>query len=233
MAADRVIINHCHTLAPALIDKQTVMEMLWDADFYRDVLYHSEYGAMLHSGPLTGTPGDRAKSETIAWLAERQVGESAVNYRLHDWLISRQRYWGAPIPMIYCPDCGTVPVPYEDLPVLLPADVEFMPTGESPLRFHQGLFEHHLPPLWRSRRNVKLIRWTPLCARRGISTLTSPPTTGRVEPVTAEDTPVDPAEMEYWAPVDQYTGGIEHATMHLIYTRFFTKAMRDMGLGGF
>ena len=232
VAADRVIINHCHTLAPALIDKQTVMEMLWDVDFYRDVLYHPEYGAMLHSGPLTGTPGDRAKSETVAWLAERQVGEPAVNYRLHDWLISRQRYWGAPIPMIHCPDCGTVPVPYEELPVLLPEDVEFMPTGESPLRFHQDFLNTTCPRCGGPAQRETDTMDTFMCSSWYQYAYLSPYYKAG-QPVTAEDTPVDPAEMAYWAPVDQYTGGIEHATMHLIYTRFFTKTMRDMGLVDF
>ncbi|MBC7317173.1 MAG: class I tRNA ligase family protein, partial [Chloroflexi bacterium] len=94
------------------------MELLYATPWYRDVLLHVEYGEMIHSGEFSGTPGDRAKAEVTKWLEEKGLGHFAVNYRLHDWLISRQRYWGAPIPIIYCDKCGTVPVPYEDLPVL-------------------------------------------------------------------------------------------------------------------
>ena len=114
------------------------MEMWSAVEWYRDVLYHHDYGAMINSGPFTGTPGAVAKAKVTAWLAERGVGKAAVNYRLHDWLISRQRYWGAPIPMIYCDQCGIVPVPYEDLPVRLPDDAEIPPTGENALKFHEG-----------------------------------------------------------------------------------------------
>ena len=227
--ADRVIIHHCHTLAVETQSKQTVMEMLWEVEFYQDLLYHAEYGTMIHSGPLTGTPGDQAKATTITWLAEREVGKAAINYRLHDWLISRQRYWGTPIPMIYCDDCGTVPVPYEDLPVLLPEDVEFMPTGESPLKFHEGFLHTTCPQCGGPATRETDTMDTFMCSSWYHYAYISPYWKAD-EPLTADDSPIDPAEMAYWAPVDQYTGGIEHATMHLIYTRFFTKAMRDMGL---
>jgi leucyl-tRNA synthetase len=205
------------------------MELLWDEPFYRDVLYHADYGAMIHSGPLTGAPGDRAKAETIAWLEERDMGHGAVNYRLHDWLISRQRYWGTPIPMIYCDTCGTVPVPYDELPVLLPEDVEFMPSGESPLKFHAGFLNTTCPncggPATRETDTMDTFMCSSWYQYGYLS-----PYWREGEPVSADACPVDPRELAYWAPVDQYTGGIEHATMHLIYTRFFTKTMRDMGL---
>jgi leucyl-tRNA synthetase len=230
--ADRVIISHCHALEPAVQDKRTVMEMLWGVDFYRDVLYHAEYGTMIHSGPLTGTPGDQAKARTITWLAERGVGDAAINYRLHDWLISRQRYWGAPIPMIHCDECGTVPVPYRDLPVLLPEDVAFMPTGESPLKFHEGFLHTTCPNCGGPAKRETDTMDTFMCSSWYQYAYLSPYWKAG-EVLTAGDTPIDPAEMAYWAPVDQYTGGIEHATMHLIYTRFFTMAMRDMGLVDF
>ncbi len=230
--ADRVITNQCHALEPGTADKQTVMEILWDVDFYKDVLYHADYGTMIHSGPLTGTPGESAKTTTIAWLAEREAGDAAINYRLHDWLISRQRYWGAPIPMIYCDDCGTVPVPYEDLPVVLPEDVEFMPTGESPLRFHQGFLNTTCPKCGGPATRETDTMDTFMCSSWYHYAYIAPYWKDG-ETLSADDSPVDPVEMAYWAPVDQYTGGIEHATMHLIYTRFFTKAMRDMGLISF
>ena len=160
------------------------------------------------------------------------MGEYAVNYRLHDWLISRQRYWGTPIPMVYCDECGVVPVPYEDLPVLLPEDAEHPPVGRERAQVSRGLFEHHLPQV-RRPRSARRTRWTPLCAPRGTSMPIVSPYYHEGEPAHADSMPFDPKEGAYWLPVDQYTGGIEHATMHLIYTRFFTKAMRDMGVVDF
>ncbi|MBE9506741.1 MAG: leucine--tRNA ligase, partial [Chloroflexi bacterium] len=102
-------------------------------------------GPMVNSGRFTGTPGDVAVRKVTEWLEKQGTGKAAVNYRIRDWLISRQRYWGAPIPMIYCDECGIVPVPYEDLPVLLPEDAGFLPTGESPLKFHQGFLHTTCP----------------------------------------------------------------------------------------
>ena len=98
------------------------------------------HGTMVNSGLLTGTPADKSLETAVAFLEQMGIGHGAVTYRLHDWLISRQRYWGAPIPIIYCPKCGTVPVPEDQLPVLLPDDVEWLPTGVSPLKLH---------PTWR------------------------------------------------------------------------------------
>jgi leucyl-tRNA synthetase len=178
-------------------------------------------GEMVNSGSLTGTPGETAFDQTIAYLEEKGVGKRAVNYRLRDWLISRQRYWGAPIPIIYCPECGTVPVPDEDLPVELPDDVEWRPTGESPLKLH---------PDWR-------FTTCPVCgakAERETDTMDTFMCSSwyhlRYLSPGYHEYPFDPREYDYWMPVDTYTGGIEHATMHLIYTRFFHKACRDLGI---
>jgi leucyl-tRNA synthetase len=178
-------------------------------------------GEMVNSGSLTGTPGETAFDQTIAYLEEKGVGKRAVNYRLRDWLISRQRYWGAPIPIIYCPECGTVPVPDEDLPVELPEDVEWRPTGESPLKLH---------PDWR-------FTTCPICgakAERETDTMDTFMCSSwyhlRYLSPGYDEYPFDPREYDYWMPVDTYTGGIEHATMHLIYTRFFHKASRDLGI---
>ncbi|MBN1484667.1 MAG: leucine--tRNA ligase [Chloroflexia bacterium] len=221
LAGEREILERCQALEPAVGDKRTVMDMLWDCQFYRDILYHDAYSRMIFSGPLSGTPGDQAVRRTIDWLAERDRGEFAVNYRLRDWLISRQRYWGAPIPIVYCPDCGIVPVPEEELPVRLPQDVDFLPTGESPLKLHEGFRHTSCPQCGRPAERETDTMDTFVCSSWYQYRYLSPHD---------EQAPFDPEVGRYWLPVDQYTGGVEHATMHLIYTRFFTKVMRDMGL---
>ncbi len=178
-------------------------------------------GPAINSGFLDGLGVDDAKSRMIEWLEERGAGEGTVTYRLHDWLISRQRYWGTPIPIIYCDECGTVPVPEKDLPVVLPEDAEFTPTGESPLKLHEGF------------RNVEC----PKCggpAERETDTMDTFMDSSwywyRYLSPHYDEGPFDPERAKKWLPVDQYTGGIEHAVMHLLYARFFTKVMRDLGL---
>lgn len=179
------------------------------------------YGRMINSGPLSGTPAEQAFDRTIAYLEEIGKGHRTINYRLRDWLISRQRYWGAPIPIVYCPEHGAVPVPDEQLPVELPEDVEWLPTGESPLKLH---------PTWKHTT-------CPVCdqpAHRETDTMDTFMCSSwyhlRYLSPDYHEWPFDPREYDYWMPVDTYTGGIEHATMHLIYTRFFHKAARDMGI---
>jgi len=179
-------------------------------------------GDMVNSGPLTGTPGAEAFQRAVGYLEARGLGNGAVNYKLRDWLISRQRYWGAPIPIVYCPACGPVAVPESQLPVLLPDDVEWKPTGESPLKLH---------PTWR-------FTTCPQCggpAERETDTMdtfmcSSWYHLGYLNKGMSDQYPFPPEEYDYWMPVDTYTGGIEHATMHLIYTRFFHKACRDVGI---
>ena len=178
-------------------------------------------GAMIDSGPLTGTPGEEAIARTIEWLGERGIGRAEVVYRLRDWLISRQRYWGCPIPVVHCARCGAVPVPEDQLPVELPDDVEWRPTGESPLKFH---------PTWRHTT-------CPRCeqpAERETDTMDTFMCSSwyhlRYLSPDCNDGPFEGDEYRYWMPVDTYTGGAEHATMHLMYTRFFHKANRDLGI---
>lgn len=180
-----------------------------------------EYGRMTNSGTLTGTPADEAFERAIEYLETRGIGKRDVNYRLHDWLISRQRFWGAPIPIIHCPDCGLVPVPEDELPVLLPEDIEWRPTGQSPLKLH---------PTWR-------FTTCPECgepAERDTDTMDTFMCSSwyhlRYLSPDYDDGPFDQQEYDYWMPVNTYTGGIEHATMHLLYTRFFHKACRDLGI---
>ncbi len=190
-------------------------------------------GVMMNSGIFDGTPAPLpGKGKVIEWLAEQGLGKAAINYRLRDWLISRQRYWGAPIPMLYCDHCGLVPVPYEELPVMLPDDVDFMPTGESPLKYHEGFLHTTCPQCGGPARRETDTMDTFMCSSWYQYAYLSP-YYQEGQAAHADSSPWDPAEGKYWMPVDTYTGGAEHATMHLIYTRFFTKALRDAGLVDF
>lgn len=227
--ADRDILARCQALQPSVRACRSVMDMLHSQPFYRDVLFHAEYGAMIHSGAFSGTPGDQAKRQVTAWLAGQGKGEHRINYRLHDWLISRQRYWGAPIPIVYCDHCGTVPVPYEDLPVLLPEDAKIPPSGENALKFHTGFLNTPCPRCGGPATRETDTMDTFMCSSWYQYAYLSP-YYRQDEPAHADSTPIDPIQAAYWLPVDVYTGGIEHATMHLIYTRFFTKALRDLGI---
>ncbi|MEA1978745.1 MAG: leucine--tRNA ligase [Chloroflexota bacterium] len=179
------------------------------------------YGTMINSGPLTGTPGEEAFDRANTYLEEKGTGKFAINYRLHDWLISRQRYWGAPIPMVICPKCGIVPVPEDQLPVVLPDDIEWRPTGESPLKFHPTWKNTTCPECGGPAERETDTMDTFMCSSWYHLRYLSPD---------YDKGPFDQKEYDYWMPVDSYTGGMEHATMHLIYTRFFHKAFRDIGI---
>jgi leucyl-tRNA synthetase len=181
----------------------------------------AHYGAMVNSGPLTGTDADAAVNKTITYLEKNELGEGAVIYRLRDWLISRQRYWGAPIPMVYCQTCGVQPVPEDQLPVLLPDDIEWRPTGESPLKFHPTWKQTTCPNCDEPAERETDTMDTFMCSSWYHLRYLSPD---------YADGPFSQQEYDYWMPVDTYTGGAEHYTMHLIYTRFFHKALRDMGI---
>ena len=186
-------------------------------------------GEMMNSGAFDGTAVDGAVGKVTAWLEETGRGTRAVNYRLRDWLISRQRMWGAPIPIIYCEQCGPVPVPYEDLPVLLPDDAEFRPTGESPLKYHEGFRYVKCPQCGGDGERETDTMDTFMCSSWYQYAYVTPYYKAG-QAIHAGDMPWNPELGRYWLPVDQYTGGIEHATMHLLYTRFFTKALRDLGV---
>ena len=179
------------------------------------------HGAMVNSGPLSGTPEENTMEAAIAYIEKLGVGKGAVTYRLHDWLISRQRYWGAPIPIIYCPHCGALPVPEEQLPVLLPDDVEWLPTGESPLKLHPTWRFTTCPACGSAAERETDTMDTFMCSSWYFMRYLSPDYSSY---------PFDPQKYRDWMPVDTYTGGSEHATMHLMYVRFFHKACRDCGI---
>jgi leucyl-tRNA synthetase len=178
-------------------------------------------GTMVNSGRFNGLPSSEGWKAIADEMEQKGIGKRTVQYRLHDWLISRQRYWGAPIPIIYCQACGMVPVPEKDLPVLLPEDAEFLPTGESPLKLHTAFVNTTCPHCGRPAKRETDTMDTFMCSSWYHMRYASPG---------YDKGPIDPQRAKYWLPVDQYTGGIEHATMHLLYTRFFTKACRDMGI---
>jgi len=185
---------------------------------------YTEPGEMVNSGELTGTPGERA-FDAVAALAEKKgIGKKTVSYRIRDWLISRQRYWGTPIPVVYCAKDGIVPVPEKDLPVLLPEDAQFKPTGESPLKFHQGFLNTACPKCHGPAKRETDTMDTFVDSSWYFLRYASPK---------YAQAAFDPALVKKWAPVDQYTGGAEHAVMHLLYSRFFTKALHDLKLVDF
>jgi leucyl-tRNA synthetase len=178
-------------------------------------------GVKINSGFLNGLAVDEAKRRAIDWLVERRLGEAKINYRLRDWGVSRQRYWGTPIPIIYCEKCGIVPVPEEDLPVMLPRDVPFTGKGGSPLAESKAFVETSCPRCGGAARRETDTMDTFVDSSWYFLRYTSPK---------FDSKPFDPGEAAYWMPVDQYIGGVEHAVLHLLYARFFNKALRDLGL---
>ncbi len=180
-----------------------------------------EPGTMTGSDRFDGLPNEQGIEAVTNFLKEKGWGGPAVSYKLRDWLISRQRYWGAPIPMVYCDKCGVVPVPEKDLPVLLPEDAEFRPTGESPLKYNRKFVTTTCPTCGGSAKRETDTMDTFMCSSWYFLRYTSPHT---------DTTAFDEGKVKYWMPVDLYTGGAEHAVMHLLYARFFAKALRDIGL---
>lgn len=180
----------------------------------------SDSGVMVNSGEFNGLPNEEGKLRIVSWLEVRGLGKRSINWRLRDWNVSRQRYWGAPIPVVYCDTCGVVPEKEENLPVVLPLDVVTRPDGRSPLPDTPSFYETACP-----RCGGK--------ARRETDTLDTFVESswyfGRyTDPNNAEQA-FTPGPLAYWMPVDQYIGGVEHAILHLLYSRFFVKALRDFG----
>ncbi len=197
-----------------------------DTELFADAMTQAyvEDGVLVNSGPFNGMKNREAIQKITEYLDQQGIGKATINYRLRDWGISRQRYWGNPIPIIHCADCGSVPVPYHDLPVILPEDIEFSVTGGNPLS--------HIPEFV----NVKC----PKCgkaARRETDTMDTFVDSSwyymRYACPHYDEGPLDKEAVKYWMTVDQYIGGIEHAILHLLYSRFFTKVLRDLGIVDF
>jgi leucyl-tRNA synthetase len=220
-SADSEIVSRCALLTGSGFSAKTAMELLRAVSHYDDLMFHAEYGDMINSGEFTGTPGNQAKADVTQWLEGKNTGKGTVNFRLHDWLISRQRYWGAPIPMIHCTKCGQVPVPDDQLPVLLP-ETKFI--GKMGLADIPGYADTTCPTCGgAAKRDTDTMdtfvdsSWYYL---RFINSQTA-------------DKIFDRDDVDHWLPVDQYVGGVEHAILHLLYARFITKALHDMGHLGF
>ncbi len=181
-------------------------------------------GKLHHSKEFTGLSSAEAREKMAVWLKKEKLGKKVVNYRLRDWLISRQRYWGAPIPIIYCEDCGAQPVPDKDLPVKLPTDVDFQPDGESPLVRSASFHKVKCPKCGQKARRESDTMDTFVCSSWYYLRYADPKNTKQF---------ASKKSLEKYLPVDFYMGGAEHTVLHLLYARFFTKALRRHGHLGF
>ena len=180
-------------------------------------------GSLVNSGIFNGMSSIQAREAIAQYLEEKGIGGKRISYRLRDWGISRQRYWGAPIPIIYCSRCGTVPVPEKDLPVVLPFNVEVTGTGESPLAGMREFVETRCPQCGGPARRETDTMDTFVESSWYFDRFACPD---------YHEGPLDRKRVDYWMPVDQYIGGIEHAILHLLYSRFFTRVLKEMGLVG-
>ena len=202
--------------------RQVIAPISWDGKDLAEAYLGD--GFMTNSGAYDGMTNEEGVEAISDDVEKSGWGKRSVSYRIRDWLISRQRYWGTPIPMIYCDSCGVVPVPEGDLPVLLPQDAEFKPSGESPLVVNAEFVNTVCPscggPGRRETDTMDTFMDSSWYMMRYISPHFS-------------DGPADPEQIKSWMPVDQYTGGAEHAVMHLLYSRFFIKALHDMGMVDF
>jgi leucyl-tRNA synthetase len=183
-----------------------------------------EDGRLINSAQFDGLPAEEAKRAIVDWLAERGRAKPAINYRLRDWGFSRQRYWGCPIPIIYCDDCGAVPVPETELPVLLPEIEDYKPKGIAPLASAEDWVRAPCPSCGKEGRREVETMDTFVDSSWYFLRFCDPHN---------DDAPWDRKIVDWWNPVDQYIGGVDHATMHLIYARFFMKALNDLDLIGF
>ncbi len=207
-----------HGSVSGYVDKKGIghiqnFEDEWNSHYAND-------GKLVNSKEFSGLSSAEAREKMVAWLKKEKLGKKVVNYRLRDWLISRQRYWGAPIPIIYCDDCGMVPVPEKDLPVKLPTDVDFRPTGESPLIRSKSFHRVKCPKCGKKARRESDTMDTFVCSSWYYLRYADPQNAKQFASKKA---------LEKYLPVDFYMGGAEHTVLHLLYARFFTKALRQHG----
>ena len=185
---------------------------------------HSDDEVLVNSGDFTGLPSPEAKERIVEWLEERGLGEATIGYRLRDWLLSRQRYWGCPIPILHCASCGEVPVPDDQLPVVLPEIADYVPRGRSPLAAAEDWVRTTCPQCGGPAQRETDTMDTFVDSSWYYIRYTDPGN---------EALPFDRRIADYWLPVNQYIGGVEHAVLHLLYARFFTKVMNELGLCSF
>ncbi len=181
---------------------------------------YKDEGTITGSGPFDGLAGKEGIRKVCEFLAEKNIGHATVNYKLRDWGVSRQRYWGTPIPVVHCETCGIVPVPYDQLPVELPLDTQLGDKGQSPLKSLAEFTDTPCPQCDRPAKRETDTLDTFVCSSWYFDRFTSPRN---------ETQPFDPDDVNYWMPVDQYVGGIEHAILHLLYSRFFHLVLKDLG----
>jgi leucyl-tRNA synthetase len=203
---------------------QVVAPSAGEVDETTAYVAHSDDEVLVNSGPFSGLSSPEGKKAIVASLEERGLGRPAVNYRLRDWLLSRQRYWGCPIPVIHCDACGIVPVPDDQLPVLLPEVDDYLPKGRSPLAAAESWVNVTCPSCGGPAHRETDTMDTFVDSSWYFLRYTDPHNSGA---------PFGRGVVDYWLPVDQYIGGIEHAILHLMYARFFTKALYDLGVLGF
>jgi len=193
-----------------------------DSDINEETMHEAyvDEGILVNSGPFNGQKNLEALDSIAEYLESRGSGHKTVNFKIRDWGISRQRYWGAPIPIMYCDNCGTIPVPEEDLPVILPLDLDMRTGGGSPLPFEPSFYETICPKCkGKARRDTDTMD----------TFVESSWYFDRYACPGYDKGPLDPKKVDYWMPVDQYIGGIEHAILHLLYSRFYTRVLRDFG----
>ncbi len=214
---------------PVVVVAQQERDSIPDGDNLSEPILLKEGSVMVNSQNFDGSLWPESYNRVADMIEKEGFGERRINFRLHDWLISRQRMWGTPIPIVYCESCGMQQVPYEELPVVLPDDAEFKPTGESPLKYHEGFLKTKCPKCGADAERETDTMDTFICSSWYYYAYVAP-YWKKGETLKKNDQPWDVEKIRNMCPVDQYTGGIEHATMHLLYFRFYTKALSDMGM---